>query len=324
MREHHPGCGTNGTTYAYFHGSLLYRYHHDVAHTYGSGQQSTNAHKPTEESDTTEKTIQYAEQHLGVEHGDGLLVLGVNIVMASNGLTDVVGKQTYLYSVLGGKGYLVHHVAVVVHTLHHTDGDKYTFVGTSANSEIAGIDIHTYNTIVRGIDAYALSQGVATIGEEIVIHLLAYDAHLTVLYYIYSIDMASITHLWRTYLLIVLGYTIDIGTEIVLAIHGKLASTEKHGSNNIQFCYIVLHTKHIVHVHPPGPVLLKTLVCLGRRLCPYHGRVGGKVAEIAFKQFPQPMGTTNEADKHENAPEDAETREYATALVARYGIEYFP
>ena len=92
LRQDVGRCGSYGSSYADFGGSLAHGHHHYVRHTDGSGQQCAYAHEPYQKVHTVEQIVEHHEHHLGVEYSHALFVGGINRMSPCHHFAHAVGQ----------------------------------------------------------------------------------------------------------------------------------------------------------------------------------------------------------------------------------------
>ena len=72
--------GSYGAADAYLGSAFAHGYHHNVADSYRSGQQSADTNEQNKEVYTAEKIVEHTEKHLCIEHHDTFFVSRINLV----------------------------------------------------------------------------------------------------------------------------------------------------------------------------------------------------------------------------------------------------
>ena len=207
-------------------------------------------------------------------------------------------------------------VARVVCLAEYGIWDRHYLVVASVDADATHLVIHSHNLIICRVETNALSTRVAATGEQFLIHLLTYYAHLASLTNIHLIEKASVVHDGGSYVGIVIAHSRHVCRERVLALHGILLATEHHWGDNIEFGHLLAQTCHIFLYHREISSLAESLVCLGGILRPYHRRVGGESRKVLLQHLLESLSTANKYDEHKHSPEHSESSKKTATLVA--------
>jgi len=124
------------------------------------------------------------------------------------------------------------------------------------------------------------------------------------------------------YLLVVGIQALDATGVFVSLIDGRLAPLG-HGGCGDFYLVELANALHVGHLQVPGPALSETFVGLARLLGKDEARVGGKTFELLAQLLLHTLSAPHQGYKHEDAPEDAESRQQTACFVSSNGDEDF-
>ena len=301
--------GTDGPADANLGGALLDGDHHDVAYADGTGQQGTQSHHPGQDADAREKVVNHAEHGFGIDHDDGLLVVGMDVVGLLHGLFDTGSQVADAIAGAGGDAHQIDALALVVSLLHGGERQGDAFLGTSVDVDVAGGQAHPYDAVVDAVYPKKLAAGIPSLGKEPFVNLLADDTHLPLFEDIDWVDEASPGKF--------LGFDgfvfgVESAHEAVgfkVTVIGGSSPAAVVGGDHLQFGYCLADTLQVVGVEVPDASLPKSLVGFAGAVAAQEGGIGGKALEVGRHEVLQSLSAAHEGNQHEDAPEYAKGSE---------------
>ena len=324
LRENGARGSSYGTADTYLCGTLTHGDHHNVRHTDGTGQKGSQSYKPYQEVHALEKVVEQLEEDFRIEDRNGLFVRRIYQMGSGNGCTDTVRELTHHHPWSSCHGYHIHRISTVVGLLHQCqwqyDGGSFFCSEIDSTTHIV---VHAHYLIIDRVYADALTAGIFTVGEKVLVGFLSDDAHLTVLCNVHIIQIASIVYLRRIHFRIFRRRAVHGNGGFLVTIVSRTAIGKKHGGNNFQLGHSLTQPVHILIDHLPLPSLAESLIGFCGLLTPYHTGIGGKSFKVVVQLLLQSFTAANQCHEHKHAPKDAEPRKERPTLVARQRVKNF-
>ena len=232
------------------------------------------------------------------------------------------GKPAHHRSRPACNGQAVDKLTTVVHPAEHRMGNGDAPFRISSYADAARLIVHAHHLEIGGVDADALPAWVSALREKAVVHLFAYHAHLALLTHVHSIECTSVAYFGFHHPCEVVVHTHHRDREIVFVTHRLLVAAKHKERHHIQFGHLLAQALHVAKMQGEATPLAQSLVGFGGGLGPNHGRVGGKTGKVLLEHLPQPPATSQQHHQHQHAPEHAEAREQAAALVTGKRVQY--
>ena len=167
-------------------------------------------------------------------------------------LPHALGYAAHYHTLFSRRGYDVNGVSTVVGCTEHRLGQGDGLVGTAAKVHTVGCPVvYSHHGIVGGVYPHRLAARVASTGKEVLVYLLAYDAHLALPLHVHLVDVPAIVELGNGHLGIVGVYALGAAAEGLVAIHHGFSPAKEEGSDDIQFGYVLAESFYVTDFHVP-------------------------------------------------------------------------